>query len=193
MFTVPEDPFASSNRVTADSHKKLLEKFGASTGSTEVLGSDAVMSADGKYVIYTVTAVDEQIKTRKIICGPSQAATLTIDGHAAPVVEKTVTPEEWEEIKLHVSEDLAAAKARMQEALKNLNEITYDLLSGDMIFIEQVNFLNQFKKIEKYFPIRLLRLFYKISHRVIERNLVGKNPHLFCFDLYKIGYYSTLK
>lgn len=78
-------------------------------------------------------------------------------------------------------------------ALKSLHQITYQLLRGDSAFVLQVHFLNRYKAITKYIPSIFLRLFYKLNHRIIERNLTGRKPSLFLFDLYKLGFYSTLK
>lgn len=78
-------------------------------------------------------------------------------------------------------------------ALENLYKIQCKLLAGETEFAEQVHFLNRYSRIIKYIPTAFLRLFYKINRGWIERNLTGKNPNLFWFDLYKLGFYSTLK
>ena len=36
-----------------------------------------------------------------------------------------------------------------------------------------------------------MRLFYKLFHRPIRRNLLGPRPCLTLFKLYKLGYYLT--
>ncbi len=78
-------------------------------------------------------------------------------------------------------------------ALENLHKISCELLADEPEFAEQVHFLNRYSRIIKYIPTAFLRLFYKINRGWIERNLTGKNPNLFWFDLYKLGFYSTLK
>ena len=78
-------------------------------------------------------------------------------------------------------------------ALENLHKISCELLNEETEFIEQVHFLNKYSRISKYFPAIFLRLFYKINRGWIERNLKGSQPNLLYFDLYKLGYYSTLK
>ncbi|MCF6356226.1 MAG: glycosyltransferase [Draconibacterium sp.] len=78
-------------------------------------------------------------------------------------------------------------------ALKSLYQITNELLKNENIFVEQVHFLNKYSQITKYIPAMVFRLFYKNCHSIIERNLSGKNPRLFWFDIYKLGFYSTLK
>ena len=78
-------------------------------------------------------------------------------------------------------------------ALENLYQITHALLGGKKEFVEQVHFLNKYSKITKYISAMFFRLFYKISCRAIEKNLLGKKPRLFWFDMYKLGFYSTLE
>ena len=78
-------------------------------------------------------------------------------------------------------------------ALKSLFQITNELLKNENEFVEQVHFLNKYSRITKYIPAIFLRLLYKNCHSIIEKNLLGKNPRLFCFDLYKLGFYATLR
>lgn len=78
-------------------------------------------------------------------------------------------------------------------ALKSLFQISNELLNNENEFVEQVHFLNKYSRITKYIPTLFFRLFYKSCHSIIEKNLLAKNPLLFCFDLYKLGFYSTLK
>ncbi len=89
-------------------------------------------------------------------------------------------------------EDSSAFLNKTKIALENLYKITHDLLGNNPEFTEQANFLNGYLKIRRYFPQLFLRFFYKSFHRIIEKNLLGKSPRLFLFDLYKVGYYSTL-
>jgi len=78
-------------------------------------------------------------------------------------------------------------------ALKSLFQITNELLINENEFVEHVQFLNKYSQITKYIPALFFRLFYKSCHSIIEKNLLGKNPQMFLFDLYKIGFYSTLQ
>jgi glycosyltransferase involved in cell wall biosynthesis len=82
---------------------------------------------------------------------------------------------------------------KTKTALESLYMIEKQLLKGDKIFVQQVNFLNRYYKVVKYFPPVFLGMFYKLCHRIIERNLTGSNPNLFLFDLYKLGFYANLK
>ena len=82
---------------------------------------------------------------------------------------------------------------KTKTALKSLHEITGKILPEDNVFIQQVHFLNKYQSITKYLPTLFLRLFYNLFHRSIEHNLNGPKPSLFLFDMYKLGYFSTLK
>ncbi len=86
--------------------------------------------------------------------------------------------------------DVFLTKTRM--ALKNLHYIANELLDNDKNFLEQVHFLNRFNKIKKWIPCFLLRFFHRIFRYSIEKNLTGKSPNLFWFDVYKMGEYSML-
>lgn len=90
-------------------------------------------------------------------------------------------------------EDSKVFLEKTKTALENLKFISTKILNNDKDFIEQVYFLNRYYKITKYLPRFILRLFFRIKHVFIEWNLLGKNPNLFWFDLYKLGFYSTLK
>jgi hypothetical protein len=78
-------------------------------------------------------------------------------------------------------------------ALKNLKFITGELLSGDPEFKQQVHFLKHYYKTTRFLPPFLLRLSFRLFRYIIEKNLQGKNPSLFLFDLYKLLFYSTIK
>jgi hypothetical protein len=90
-------------------------------------------------------------------------------------------------------EDSVVFIDKTKTALKSLHQITHQILPGDEDFVQQVHFLNRYKSITKYYPSVFLRLFHKLFHRFIERNLAGSKPSLFWFDVYKLGFYSTLK
>ncbi len=89
-------------------------------------------------------------------------------------------------------EDSSVFLEKTKTALENLNKITRTLLATEDDFVWQVHFLNRYSKICKFIPAGFLRMFYKISHRIIERNLLGKTPRLLLFDLYKVGFYAAL-
>lgn len=90
-------------------------------------------------------------------------------------------------------EDSGVFMAKTKTALKSLHQITHQILPGDNDFVRQVHFLNRYSVITKILPPVFLRLFYKLFHRIIESNLTGAKPNLFWFDVYKLGFYSTLR
>lgn len=90
-------------------------------------------------------------------------------------------------------EDSRVFTEKTKTALKSLHQITHQILPGDNDFVQQVHFLNRYSAITKVLPPVFLRFFYALVHRIIEKNLAGTRPSLFLFDLYKLGFYSTLK
>jgi hypothetical protein len=90
-------------------------------------------------------------------------------------------------------EDSPIFIGKTKTALESLFLIGKNLLAGDKVFVQQVNFLNQYYRITKFFPPVFLRLFYKVGHRFIEKNLVGSNASLILFDMYKLGFYAGLE
>ncbi len=89
-------------------------------------------------------------------------------------------------------EDSAIFLEKTKMALRNLRFISRNLLGDNPEFLKQVHFLNRYKAIAKFFPSLFLRWIYKISNSWIEKNLTGKKPCLFLFNLYKLTFYSTL-
>lgn len=78
-------------------------------------------------------------------------------------------------------------------ALDNLHLITENLVGEESSFGKQVNFLRKYNRIIEFVPIRLICFLFEKSKDKLERNLKGKHPSLLLFDLYKLGYYSTIK
>lgn len=90
-------------------------------------------------------------------------------------------------------EDAESFLIKTKLALNNLLKINNQILFNDTIFNKQVKLLNKYKQITKFLPEALIRSFYKIFHKQIETNLCGKRPSIFLYDLYKLGYYATIK
>ena len=78
-------------------------------------------------------------------------------------------------------------------ALENLKKIGEELLVGDRTFYRQVNFLRKYKRISFFFPNIIIGNLFRKYRTKLEDNLKGKRPSLFCFDLYKLGYYASIK
>jgi len=90
-------------------------------------------------------------------------------------------------------EDAETFLEKTKTALENLKIISEQILEGDKVFASQVAFLRKYKKITRWLPPAILKWGYKVGNRLLEKNLTGRNPNLFFFDLYKLCYYSTLK
>ncbi len=82
---------------------------------------------------------------------------------------------------------------KTRTALASLHEISATMLHGDTAFAMQVKFLARYSGVTRVLPVVFLKLFFKLFSGFIEKKLTGTNPNLFLFDLYKLGYYSTLK
>lgn len=79
------------------------------------------------------------------------------------------------------------------QALENLKKIGEELLEGDRTFYRQVNFLRKFKRITFLVPYTFTGRLFRKYRAKMEDNLKGKRPSLLCFDLYKLGYYASIK
>jgi len=90
-------------------------------------------------------------------------------------------------------EDAAVFLEKTRLALKSLHKIDTEILRGDPIFSRQMYFLKRFNSFRRIIPGVFLRWFYRLFRGAIECNLKSRFPKLFLFDLYKLGYYATLK
>ncbi len=82
---------------------------------------------------------------------------------------------------------------KTQKALENLFYISEKMLPEASVFYKKVRFLNQFQKLTKICPPVFIRQFFSLFKRLMEQNLAGKKPLLLWYDLYKIGYFASLK
>lgn len=65
---------------------------------------------------------------------------------------------------------------------------------SDKIDIEQLNpLLSHYKKIKKYRLILVTKIIFNIFEQFLKRNILSKNPNLFYFDLYRLGYICSVK
>ncbi len=90
-------------------------------------------------------------------------------------------------------EEAAIFLEKSKTALENLKSIAAGLIHDDGTFARQVAFLRKYKKITRFVPPAVFRLVYTLGRWAIEKNLTGRNPRLFWFDLYKLAYYSSIK
>lgn len=90
-------------------------------------------------------------------------------------------------------EDAGIFLEKTRTALQNLHFISKIILANEPGFVEQVHFLNRYRSITKIIPPAFFRAFYTVTKRQMEYHLSSKIPRLFWFDMYKMGFYSTLK
>jgi glycosyltransferase involved in cell wall biosynthesis len=90
-------------------------------------------------------------------------------------------------------EDAEMFLKKTRNAVENLLFISENLLKDDSDFEKQLHFLNRYKKLTSILPEAVLRKYFSIFRNKMEKNLKGKNPRLFYFDLYKLGYFAVIK
>ena len=56
------------------------------------------------------------------------------------------------------------------------------------ILLSHVRLLQFYNKLQKWYLDSLVSLTFRILRKPLEKNLLGKNPSLFLFNIYKIGY-----
>ena len=83
-------------------------------------------------------------------------------------------------------DDNASFLGKTEEALRNLWKFR-DLFEGE------IKILRTARKLEKYHATPLLRLWHRLFKRIEQKNLLGNNPSLFVFKLYKLGYLLNLR
>ncbi len=90
-------------------------------------------------------------------------------------------------------EDSETFLEKTKEALKTLLYISEKIVSDSPEFNQKIRFLNQYNKINKILPPVFFSWFFELFYKPLEKNLTGKNPRLFWFDIYKLGYFAKLK
>lgn len=82
---------------------------------------------------------------------------------------------------------------KTKAALENLLFISEKIVPESTEFQNRMPFLNRYRKITGIIPALLIKWFFNLFKHAIENNLTGKNPNLFLFDFYKLGYFSVLR
>ncbi len=90
-------------------------------------------------------------------------------------------------------EDSETFLKKTREALKNLLFISEKIVSNSPEFSQKMRFLKKYRQVTKIFPPVLLRWFFRLFRKTLEKNLCGNNPRLLWFDVYKLGYFAKLK
>ncbi|QIA07898.1 glycosyltransferase family 2 protein [Draconibacterium halophilum] len=78
-------------------------------------------------------------------------------------------------------------------ALENLKKIGEEMLDGERTFYRQVNFLRKYKRITFFIPPVIIGRIFRKYRSKMEANLKGNRPSLLFFDLYKLGYFASIK
>jgi len=76
---------------------------------------------------------------------------------------------------------------KIEEGLRNYHKINF-LYNNDPVFIESCKILRVEKKIKKLHLAKYFKYLFRVSRKMMYKNLVGKNPCLTVYDLYKLGY-----
>jgi cellulose synthase/poly-beta-1,6-N-acetylglucosamine synthase-like glycosyltransferase len=90
-------------------------------------------------------------------------------------------------------ENAAVFLNKTKMALGNLWIISELMVSNKDVFKSQVKFLNKYEKLTRFLPEMLIQFLYHHAFRAMEKTLMGKKPSMLVFDLYKLGYYATIK
>jgi len=77
--------------------------------------------------------------------------------------------------------------SKIEEGLRNYHKINF-LYNHDPVFIESCMILRVEKKIKKYHLVKYFKRLFLVSKKMMYTHLVGKNPCLMVYDLYKLGY-----
>lgn len=74
-------------------------------------------------------------------------------------------------------------------ALKNLLKFHEEGQLND----DNVTILNLYLRLKKYRFLFLIRGFFKVFRNMLKKNLASSHPSLFYFDVYRLGYLSSIK
>ena len=76
---------------------------------------------------------------------------------------------------------------KIEEGLRNYHTINF-LYNNDPVFIESCKILRVEKKLKKWRLDKFCKYCFIVSRKMMYKNLVGKNPRLLIYDLYRLGY-----
>jgi hypothetical protein len=79
--------------------------------------------------------------------------------------------------------------AKTKIALENLKSIS----ENNSIYNSESKILKIYSLFKQFYLTSFITVLFKKTERNLEHNLLSKNPSLFLFDLYKLGYYCTIK
>ncbi len=80
---------------------------------------------------------------------------------------------------------------KTRESIRNL-KIIFDQNGYEKLLVEDVKLLSYYQFFRKTKLDKLYKFVFRISEKLLLRNLTGRNPNLFVFDMFKLGYLCTL-
>ncbi|MBN1115868.1 MAG: glycosyltransferase [Bacteroidales bacterium] len=81
---------------------------------------------------------------------------------------------------------------KTREGIKNLRRIMR-INGNEKKLVRDITILAYYKRIEKLGLQHAVEFFYNKYEHILRRNLLGRNPNLLVFDLYKLGYLCSIK
>lgn len=94
---------------------------------------------------------------------------------------------------VHVGlEDTAVFLTKARNALRNLKYIESAFDEKGMSSAQLSGIIRMKKKLQRLHLLKFVGGLYSIGNGLLERNLKGKYPIVFLFDLYRLGYYCSL-
>lgn len=80
----------------------------------------------------------------------------------------------------------------LRKSEESLQGLDY-LIENKLLSAEYVRLSGKFETLKKYYLKGLYLTFYTVFKKSFLKNLIGKNPSMFLFDLYRLGYFMALK
>lgn len=80
---------------------------------------------------------------------------------------------------------------KTKQRLETLKYLTYTHCNNNLLN-KRITLLRYFHIVKKIKITRLLSIIFHYSQKIIERNLRSKNPSMFLYDFYKLGYYLNI-
>jgi hypothetical protein len=79
-----------------------------------------------------------------------------------------------------------------EKSLKAVESRKLFLINCDQI--EKISpLIKHYKKIKRYRLLPIANLFFKITAPILKKRILNKNPSLFCFDIYRLGYLCSIQ
>ena len=88
-------------------------------------------------------------------------------------------------------ESNSAFLGKTRESIRNL-KIIFNQNGYEKLLVEDVKLLGYYHFFRKTKLDKLSKFLFRFSKKLLLRNLTGRNPNLFVFDMFKLGYLCTL-